>query len=144
MRMSDWSSDVCSSDLTHRARQVRRADHHQGDDRAKQQFGGSEIEHDLGQCQQRSGSGTVVLHFLKLGFGIGGLHRRLRLKALRLLRLPLVFSHALLEAFDALGDIAQHVDRKSVVEGKSVSVRLDLGGRSNIKKKKKVLNTTRK
>src|SRR3546814_18585315 len=28
-------------------------------------------------------------------------------------------------------------DRKSVVEGKSVSVRVDLGGRRNIKKKKK-------
>src|SRR3546814_17827859 len=28
-------------------------------------------------------------------------------------------------------------DRKSVVSGKSVSVRVDLGGRSNIKKKKK-------
>src|SRR3546814_20745871 len=28
-------------------------------------------------------------------------------------------------------------DRKSVVEGKSVSVRVELGGRSNIKKKKK-------
>src|SRR3546814_5661999 len=37
------------TDHTHRARQVLRADHHQGDDRAKQQFGGSEIEHDLGQ-----------------------------------------------------------------------------------------------
>src|SRR3546814_13768569 len=29
-----------------------------------------------------------------------------------------------------------HVDRKSVVEGKSVSVRVDLGGRRIIKKKK--------
>src|SRR3546814_20741797 len=29
------------------------------------------------------------------------------------------------------------VDRKSVVSGKSVSVRVDLGGRRNIKKKKK-------
>src|SRR3546814_14439636 len=30
-----------------------------------------------------------------------------------------------------------HPDRKSVVEGKSVSVRVDLGGRRSIKKKKK-------
>src|SRR3546814_19018254 len=30
-----------------------------------------------------------------------------------------------------------HIDRKSVVSGKSVSVRVDLGGRSIIKKKKK-------
>src|SRR3546814_17717166 len=33
--------------------------------------------------------------------------------------------------------VAQHADRKSVVEGKSVSVRVELGGRSVIKKKKK-------
>src|SRR3546814_14571503 len=31
-------------------------------------------------------------------------------------------------------------DRKSVVSGKSVSVRVDLGGRRNIKKKKKIVN----
>src|SRR3546814_11304969 len=31
----------------------------------------------------------------------------------------------------------RHIDRKSVVEGKSVSVRVDLGGRRIIKKKKK-------
>src|SRR3546814_11594755 len=35
---------------------------------------------------------------------------------------------------------ADHRDRKSVVEGKSVSVRVDLGGRRIIKKKKKTKN----
>src|SRR3546814_18990809 len=34
------------------------------------------------------------------------------------------------------GDLEPEQDRKSVVEGKSVSVRVDLGGRSIIKKKK--------
>src|SRR3546814_18095201 len=34
-------------------------------------------------------------------------------------------------------------DRKSVVSGKSVSVRVDLGGRRIIKKKKKVITSTR-
>src|SRR3546814_10936748 len=49
---------------------------------------------------------------------------------------PLILApaaHALLAA------IAEHgipVDRKSVVEGKSVSVRVDIGGRSIIKKKR--------
>src|SRR3546814_13784981 len=43
--------------------------------------------------------------------------------------------------FNYVGPIDGHdldalVDRKSVVEGKSVSVRVDLGGRSIIKKKK--------
>src|SRR3546814_15188795 len=35
-----------------------------------------------------------------------------------------------------IGDGNLHLDRKSVVEGKSVAVRLDLGGRGIIKKKK--------
>src|SRR3546814_11605395 len=34
------------------------------------------------------------------------------------------------------GDLFRIGDRKSVVEGKSVSVRVDLGGRRNLKKKK--------
>src|SRR3546814_13877855 len=42
---------------------------------------------------------------------------------------------------EALGAKAKDEDRKSVVEGKSVSVRVDLGGRS-IMKKKKHQNTT--
>src|SRR3546814_13882403 len=36
---------------------------------------------------------------------------------------------------------ASGADRKSVVEGKSVSVRLDLGGRRKIKKKKKEIRS---
>src|SRR3546814_11512172 len=38
----------------------------------------------------------------------------------------------------ALGGLAGYQDRKSVVTGKSVSVRVDPGGRRNIKKKKKI------
>src|SRR3546814_16820058 len=34
-------------------------------------------------------------------------------------------------------DTGQLLDRESVVQGKSVSVRVDLGGRRNVKKKKK-------
>src|SRR3546814_8622758 len=71
MRISDWSSDVCSSDLirtAHRAIPPRRAQHLLRQGRAR--------------------------------------HRR-----------------------------RAHQDRKSVVKGKSVSVRVDLGGRRIIKKK---------
>src|SRR3546814_20963563 len=32
MRISDWSSDVCSSDLEHGEEQVRHQRHHDGDD----------------------------------------------------------------------------------------------------------------
>src|SRR3546814_20209856 len=46
----------------------------------------------------------------------------------------------LVELAEAWGNVKrmtiQRADRKSVVEGKSVSVRVDLGGRSIIKKKK--------
>src|SRR3546814_16067268 len=39
--------------------------------------------------------------------------------------------------FANAGDLARHGDRKSVVSGKSVSVRVDLGGRRIVNKKKK-------
>src|SRR3546814_11715346 len=95
MRISDWSSDVCSSDLL--------------------------------------------------------LQRRVRIKAVRVEDVHVVDAHApeaLVEAGEyvfartaalAVG-AGPHVpaDRKRVVEGKGVSVRVDLGGRRSIKKK----NTT--
>src|SRR3546814_15362011 len=42
----------------------------------------------------------------------------------------------------ALRDATQLIDRKSVVEGKSVSVLVDLGGRRYFKQKKKNINYT--
>src|SRR3546814_17657460 len=89
MRISDWSSDVCSSDL-HRpiARGV-----------------GGHVEHVLNAVDlllERGGHGRR--HSLGIGPGVGG---------------------------------PQHEDRKSVVQGKSVSVRVDLGGSRLLKKKRK-------
>src|SRR3546814_13910443 len=49
--------------------------------------------------------------------------------------------HDLLRQFPDDRRAAGRLDRKSVVSGKSVSVRVDLGGRRNIKKKKKQKNT---
>src|SRR3546814_11060467 len=100
MRISDWSSDVCSSDLAlvellDPARQV--TDLHRagiGDVDPLDPRGPGLV----GQ------SGAVTL-------GARGEHDR---------------------AFDERADVG---DRKSVVEGKSVSVRVDLGGRRNIHKK---------
>src|SRR3546814_11578628 len=99
MRISDWSSDVCSSDL-----------------------------------------GGMVTAFLK-----GGLD-----EARRFLERVEVF--ALAESLGGVESLIEHpaimthasippenraaLDRKSVVEGKSVSVRVDLGGRRLLKKKK--------
>src|SRR3546814_20571160 len=87
MRISDWSSDVCSSDLLQRQHRKRRLD--------------------------RPGGGQGVAD-----------HRFVR-------------AH-----WNFPGQIAEHVldahglqARKSVVSGKSVSVRVDLGGRRILKKK---------
>src|SRR3546814_16952280 len=102
MRISDWSSDVCSSDLPLRGDVVRRG------------FGGEHRD---------------------VGAGVGpegdGPERRLHMAA----TLP--------AGRDAIAQVDRAVrrragDRKSVVEGKRVSVRVDLGGRRLIKKKRAI------
>src|SRR3546814_18003794 len=105
MRISDWSSDVCSSDLL--ANQME-ASSHQLETRV------------FGRDQ-----------------GVRGL--------LRVTLAPSVATHLLMPDFadfarlhpDIEMEILSSGDRKSVVWGKSVSVRVDLGGRRLIKKKKK-------
>src|SRR3546814_18873345 len=92
MRISDWSSDVCSSDL----------------------------------CE----AGTAVLVQVsavgEVGQVLGQLPEQKR-----------VADGGRAGGEDADGLIAHLPDRKSVVEGTSVSVRVDLGGRRIIKKKRK-------
>src|SRR3546814_13395923 len=91
MRISDWSSDVCSSDLEgQEVLQLRPVEP-----------GGNEAAGDAGdQALQQNAAGA------RIEIGIGRTGRD-----------------------DKAGE-----DRKSVVEGKSVSVRVDLGGRRIIKK----------
>src|SRR3546814_15115111 len=91
MRISDWSSDVCSSDLA---------------------FGGL-----LRQRLQR------IEH---------ALHVLVRVEVLVVVGDGAVGRD---HVGQPVGEIGAG-DRKSVVEGKSVSVRVDLGGRRSIKKKK--------
>src|SRR3546814_15914418 len=105
MRISDWSSDVCSSDLRHRQR------------------GGGVM-------------GLAVLIPLSIAMGLVGL---------------VAFCWALKhDQFEDPDGAAWRVltpeappgpeaDRKSVVEGKRVSVRVDLGGRRIITKKKSIV-----
>src|SRR3546814_14145009 len=112
MRISDWSSDVCSSDLVASgasftvgaARQACRA----GVPRGRQ-----------GAAVDARQGGHVRLS-----------HRRTRRREDDRYRVHLPVGHQI-----------QPGDRKSVVSGKSVSVRVDLGGRRIIKKKKKTKNT---
>src|SRR3546814_16787839 len=83
MRISDWSSDVCSSDLVAAI-----------DDRCfDPEFGQQRVGEPAARTEHRARADQMI----------AGLE-----------------------------------DRKSVVEGKSVSVRVDLGGRRIIKKKKKL------
>src|SRR3546814_19466981 len=108
MRISDWSSDVCSSDL---GLLFDRTQAHQHGARGDAVV---DVVHDLGHPAAGLRGQRRLAHRLHhavpgaalSGRGIGDDHR--------------------LEALDR--------DRKSVVWGKSVSVRVDLGGRSSIKK----------
>src|SRR3546814_19977277 len=95
MRISDWSSDVCSSDLFQAGDHLLR--------RPVLRPGG---------CRLQIAQG-----------GPGRRHRGTSGKRSVLCHVEPAPSHA--------------ADRKSVVSGKSVSVRVDLGGRSILTKKKK-------
>src|SRR3546814_12382309 len=110
MRISDWSSDVCSSDLIPDACQCYRL---------AAGGGGRQMRGFESRRFQRNTFGTVLL----LAQGEDVLH-------------PIVIGRS--AGHDPAQGIAlpKRADRKSVVEGKSVSVRVDLGGRRLIKKQK--------
>src|SRR3546814_11034060 len=127
MRISDWSSDVCSSDLSHSHR-LRLPDG------AGALAGGA-----------RCGAVSAVLHPGPddLPLGQHGIRRRLVDPGRAQQSQPL--AAAGLPPEDRVAGQrgaaapAGRVDRKSVVWGKSVSVRVDLGGRRIIKKKKNMM-----
>src|SRR3546814_20680701 len=112
MRISDWSSDVCSSDLS-------------PDERALY----------LAAALGPGVSGTALRH----GADLIQTNRRV----------GLAFESAVREA-DNLGAARRidspsgtaRQDRKSGVTGKSVSVRVGLGGRRNIKKQDQTTKTS--
>src|SRR3546814_17978489 len=107
MRISDWSSDVCSSDLLCRLKSLPVAE----PARIKPHIPTAIVKcHAINRLRQPSAHRET--------------HRR---------RCLLASSHT-------ADDGPQLIDRKSVVEGQSVSVRVDLGGRRIIKKKKKKQN----
>src|SRR3546814_15961714 len=96
MRISDWSSDVCSSDLVP-----------QGYNALK----GALIVY-AGQLSQALGPKGVRVNSVSPG--------------------PIKFPGG---NWEAIKGAMPELDRKSVVEGKSVSVRVDLGGSRIIKQK---------
>src|SRR3546814_12079681 len=104
MRISDWSSDVCSSDLDRDVRWLRalrnRLSHENRND-PELTIEDQWLRRDLWEERARR---AVAIAFAALYLEAGG----------------------------------SREDRKSVVKGKSVSVRVDLGGRRIIKKKKSI------
>src|SRR3546814_18616225 len=106
MRISDWSSDVCSSDLRVAAR-VRSG--REGGAARYWAAGCRALRRSARSPPRRGGKRAAIRHVLAVR---------------RESRRPFA------------------VDRKSVVEGKSVSVRVDLGGGRIIKKKKKKVEET--
>src|SRR3546814_16635194 len=91
MRISDWSSDVCSSDLC-----VEEHAESAGNENQRHE---KDAPHEKRRQQYRIRGSRRTAHDLRLGW-------------------------------------LERQDRKSVVSGKSVSDRVDLGGRRIIKKKK--------
>src|SRR3546814_18295705 len=126
MRISDWSSDVCSSDLT---RIIRRPEHRMDQPdllcrpaiTAEHQAVGRVLRLALEMIRPRP-----VLALLHPEGLDGELHRAApRIVERRLVaRAPPIF----------VGE--PHRERKSVVKGKSVAGSVDTVGRRNIKKKK--------
>src|SRR3546814_13176883 len=115
MRISDWSSDVCSSDLfTGPALAAAGLE-------PLPDFSSEEIASNARRWRilQQRGKRLTVLRLAKASFTFAGGIDYLAWKINR---------HA---------GTAIVLDRKSVVEGTSVSERVDLGGRRTIKKKKK-------
>src|SRR3546814_20322669 len=106
MRISDWSSDVCSSDLL-----VIPAD---------------------------DGNAVGVVEELHRAADLAELAGGIVVDAAA----PLLAHHLALRQHHVVGEpevghaVGLVLDRKSVVSGKSVSVRVDLGGRRILKKKK--------
>src|SRR3546814_16113973 len=102
MRISDWSSDVCSSDLKAHTTQARH--------RAAL----SHTWHAL-SCSDATGEGSTTSSVAP----------------------SKVSSSRRSSCLWQVQSTSRNPDRKSVVSGKSVSVRVDLGGRRTLKKKKK-------
>src|SRR3546814_17269238 len=110
MRISDWSSDVCSSDLVQRV--LAAEDHRRALEQAELVLARQLAEGDDRARERNGADKSADEQFQAIAHGQRCAGRR-----------------------DAEG--VRFGERTSVVKGKSVSVRLDRGGRRIIKKKKK-------
>src|SRR3546814_20394921 len=117
MRISDWSSDVCSSDLSFQRR----------------------LLHYVREVEFSAWSGDVDIHF---GRADAATAAELGCFDVVLTSPPYGDSRTTVQYGSAsaicLDVVSRIQDRKSVVSGKSVSVRVDLGGGRLIKNKNKM------
>src|SRR3546814_16650604 len=120
MRISDWSSDVCSSDLDRHRHPRRRRSAARSAGVASPRGCRRDRRRRYRAAAQHRGGGIVIADTATRPAGDPSLARRLT-------------AGALLAPVALVGGVQ---DRKSVVEGKSVSVSVDLGGRRIIKKQK--------
>src|SRR3546814_18076999 len=117
MRISDWSSDVCSSDLTWGVSLILQQ-------AARDLFGAT-------------GVSVTAPAWLDGAVTLGSQSLPMTRLFIMLVAIAVLGGLALFLRFTRAGLLVRAVkDRKSVVSGKSVSVRVDLGGRRFIKKKK--------
>src|SRR3546814_20973210 len=112
MRISDWSSDVCSSDLFFGCPEGERPA------RLRPFFGRRAVEPQL--CRAGAGQRYIVRRLSRRG------HVAARSRAIKALRRL---------AHRAARGVQDAEDRKSAVQGKSVPVRVEPGGRRRINKK---------
>src|SRR3546814_13861589 len=114
MRISDWSSDVCSSDLQHDEQRIA-------------------VDLNLGPLMDM----VRIFHrqFVQAEFVLQGLHQWfVGLQCAD----P---DEALAVGSQGFTDVIECEDRYSVVSGHSVSVRVDFGGRRIINKKRTLENS---
>src|SRR3546814_809036 len=175
MRISDWSSDLCSSDLLVERGDIRTAreqfacpsDHDHPDMnvclRVLDSLGKCEAYTGTERVDRRIGKNDLENVVMKLGFDhwlvslegmvcrcnalrgrswwdiLGTGFRRLLMDSEKVRLQILCLGRGLLFGEPIMGcsvSSCRHRDRKSVVEGKRVLVRVDSGGRRNFKKKK--------
>src|SRR3546814_18378021 len=114
MRISDWSSDVCSSDLRQGLRIAAGCDH-----------AADRVAHAAAILDRYQDAGVRLPGVPEVGVGR------------EIAEIGFLGAHRATATFEEhVGGAEELADRQGVVEGKSVTVRVDLGGRRNLKKKK--------
>src|SRR3546814_13461531 len=123
MRISDWSSDVCSSDLSGNRSAARAGKLGAAKSQRQESWAASGCSPRSRDVCQANGAGAPDY----------GCARRDRLQHAERQQMPQGLRRVVSETCRRFSERLQAGDRKGVVLGKSWSERVDLGGRRNIK-----------